>query len=516
MNDRPPLSPDISASPPPSLASHRDQTSQSARRGSRRLGRRGGPATALRVGVYYLLCWSIIAVLVPRVPSALWPLGIVAAASTALPVAFVVRGGWRRYPTAAFRLFVVRPVLYIQLLLPLVTGAGLVGLVLGAPFGVAIHAGRLSGGSALAALVTLLSAGYVGSAWLVVRHVDAVLPGLPTAWDGMRIAQISDLHVGPHTSRRFLTRVSETIGTLGPDLIAITGDLVDDRAEDVAHFAAAVGALHAPLGVYLIPGNHDIYAGWAEVERRLRTLLPEATVLVNDARILTRAGVRLAVAGTGDPAGRGRGDDVAPDVGRMLRAVPPDTFTIALAHNPALWPALAERGVALTLSGHTHWGQLALPRWGWSLASPFLERAMGAHVEGDALLYIKPRHWILGTAVSNRSAPGGHARHAPPRMAGFHPVCARYHRRHKLIAGPSAPPRAAGRRIATGARRLGRSRREGQFLITELALARSPAGDSLLARWTHQPVHATMRAPTPATASSTASIASNSRRREPG
>jgi predicted MPP superfamily phosphohydrolase len=390
VNDRPPLSPEVPAPPPPDLASHRDRASRPARGGSRRLGRRGGRGTSLRVGAYYLLCWSIIAALVPRAPRVLWPLIVVAIASTALPVAFVVRGGWQDYPTAAFRLFVVRPVLYIQLLLPLVAGAGLVGMVLGAPFGVAIHAGRLSGGGAFVALFILLSAGYVGSAWLVVRHVDAVLPELPAAWEGMRIAQISDLHVGPHTSRRFLTRVGETIETLGPDLIAITGDMVDDRAEDVADFAAAVGALHAPLGVYIIPGNHDIYAGWPEVERRLRTLLPDATVLVNDARILMRDGVGLAVAGTGDPAGRGRGDDVAPDVGRMLRAVPPDTFTIALAHNPALWPALAERGVALTLSGHTHWGQLALPRWGWSLASPFLERAMGAHVEGEALLYINP------------------------------------------------------------------------------------------------------------------------------
>jgi predicted MPP superfamily phosphohydrolase len=63
---------------------------------------------------------------------------------------------------------------------------------------------------------------------------------------------------------------------------------------------------------------------------------------------------------------------------------------IAFAHNPALWPSLAARGVALTLSGHTHWGQFALPKLGWSLASPFLEHAMAAHVERDALLYISP------------------------------------------------------------------------------------------------------------------------------
>ena len=63
---------------------------------------------------------------------------------------------------------------------------------------------------------------------------------------------------------------------------------------------------------------------------------------------------------------------------------------LALAHNPALWPALAQRGVTLTLSGHTHWGQLALPKLGWSMASPFLEHAMGGHEKGNSLLYINP------------------------------------------------------------------------------------------------------------------------------
>jgi hypothetical protein len=73
-----------------------------------------------------------------------------------------------------------------------------------------------------------------------------------------------------------------------------------------------------------------------------------------------------------------------------MARVPSDTTVIALAHNPALWPALAKHGVALTLSGHTHWGQFALPHLDWSLASPFLDLAMGAHIERDSALYISP------------------------------------------------------------------------------------------------------------------------------
>ena len=103
-----------------------------------------------------------------------------------------------------------------------------------------------------------------------------------------------------------------------------------------------------------------------------------------------RAPVRFVLLGTGDPAGRRGGGDAAPDLERAFRGVPPDAFVVALAHNPALWPALAQRGARLTLSGHTHWGQLAIPGLGWSLASPFNAHAMGGYVEGDAVLYVHP------------------------------------------------------------------------------------------------------------------------------
>jgi uncharacterized protein len=145
-----------------------------------------------------------------------------------------------------------------------------------------------------------------------------------------------------------------------------------------------------------------VYAGWDEVERALREST-DATVLVNDARVVERDGARLALVGLGDPAARagvpakggplggGAGTSrAAPDIDRAFARVPDDVVSVAVAHNPVLWPPLAERGAALTLSGHTHWGQLALPRLGWSLASPFLEHAMGGHRLGDSLLYIHP------------------------------------------------------------------------------------------------------------------------------
>jgi len=159
--------------------------------------------------------------------------------------------------------------------------------------------------------------------WLgnVVRILEVRMPRLPAAFYGLRVVQISDLHVGPHTSARFLSKV------------------------------------------------------------------------VNEAVPVEWGGERLWVAGTGDPAGESRLSreaGAAPDVEGTLADIPPDEPVLALAHNPALWPALADRGVDLTLSGHTHYGQLAIPSKGWSMASAFLELAMGSYREGRSLLYIHP------------------------------------------------------------------------------------------------------------------------------
>ncbi|MDF2771011.1 MAG: metallophosphoesterase [Geminicoccaceae bacterium] len=383
---------------------------------------------AARVGLYLGACWLTIGALA----NGLFPLAALAVALvalyTTLPLVVFARWrGWPFYPNAAFRLLVVRPFWYTQLLLPLVAGGGTLGVLVGALFGDALLGGRLAAAAVLFIAGSLLIAGYLGSKELVVRRVEASIPGLATEFDGLVIAQVSDLHVGPHTSTRFLSRVVATVIDARPDVIAVTGDLVDDRAEDVAAYAATVGQLEAPLGVFMIAGNHDVYAGWDAVEHRLRSQVP-ARLLLNEAHIIRRGDATLVLAGTGDPAGGRRGQSrAAPDVDRALADAPLGATVIALAHNPALWPALVARGVSLTLSGHTHWGQFAVPRLGWSLASPFLKHAMGAYRERDSLLYINPGTGYWGipfrlgalpevTVVTLRRAPAalevGRARRA--------------------------------------------------------------------------------------------------------
>lgn len=382
-----------------------------------------------RLTAYLIAAWGTLAILAGGlVPFGAWLVAAVAVYTTLPLVAFARWRGWPFYPGAAFRLLVVRPFWYAQLMLPIVAGAGLIGLVGGAPFHHSLDAGRVFAAVAFTAMAVMLLAGYAGSLRLVVRRVDAELPGLDESFDGLRIVQLSDLHVGPHTSQRFLRRVVETTRRLEPDIIAVTGDLIDDRAEDVGAYSSALGALTAPLGIYMIPGNHDVYAGWDEVEHALRAA-DIGTVLVNEMRVVTRGGGTLALVGTGDPAGGTRGSSrAAPDVERALSQVPEGATVIAFAHNPALWPSLAARGVALTLSGHTHWGQFALPRLGWSLASPFLKHAMGAHLERDTLLYISPGTGYWGipfrlgassevTLVTLRRAHTAAARVHPARSA---------------------------------------------------------------------------------------------------
>jgi uncharacterized protein len=336
-----------------------------------------------------------------------WP-AIAAAALllTAAPLAVLFRSrGGSHYPGRAIRLLVFRPMWYAQLLLILSALGGVLGAIGGLPFGAAGRTGR--GAIAVIAIVYTLFAllGYAGSRKLIVAPLTVTIPSLPGALDGLRIAQICDTHIGPHTSRAQLARLASAVRDAEPHLIAVVGDLIDDFAPDVSIYAQALGDLAAPLGVYIVPGNHEVYAGWSEVLPRLRAL--SQTLLVNESRVLEHAGVRLAIAGTGDPAaGRIAGPGVpAPDIAATLARIPEGVFTIVLAHNPALWPALAAAGVPLTLSGHTHWGQMSINRSGWSLANVFLELAMGAYRNGESLLYVSPgtNYWGIPFRIGARA-----------------------------------------------------------------------------------------------------------------
>jgi predicted MPP superfamily phosphohydrolase len=339
--------------------------------------------------LYVLSCWGVVGLLLaPVLPGGAGAVLVLAVVSFAPLFVFLrSRRELGRYPGALTRLFVFRTFLYAQLTLPVLAAGGLVGAAVGALVGAPGRGGRVGLLVVVVAAAAAALAGWAGSRRLHVRQLRAEWPDLPAGLDGLRIAQISDLHVGPQTSRHFLARVRGAVEAARPDVIAVTGDLIDDHAPDVAHYAAALGMLAAPLGVYAVAGNHDVYAQWPAVAAGLAAL--PLTVLVNESATVERDGARLTIVGVGDPAG-GR-SPVGPDPARAMRGVPAGSFPVVLAHNPALWPPLAALGARLTLSGHTHWGQLALPRRNWSLATPFLrDLVMGPHRRDDALLYINP------------------------------------------------------------------------------------------------------------------------------
>ncbi len=367
--------------------------------------RRGLPLAPLLlfVGVWLGGSWLVLGAWLAPVVAGGWMTIVAGFGLGAIPVATLIRGlRCTVYPSAAVRRFILRPFWYAMLFFPLLAAltllSGLFGWVFGA-HGAAGAWGRgaLAGGTVVAVVLAIV--GYVGSRRLVIRRLDVTMPRLPMTFEGLRIVQLSDLHVGPQTGRRFLARIAEAVRHEQPDLLVFTGDQVDDFARDVELFAAAFGALRAPAGVFAIAGNHDLYANWQAVRQGLEGA--GITVLVNESMAIERAGERLWIAGTGDPAGRswpgGGARGTAPDLEATLRGIPASEPVLALAHNPILWPALAARGVDLTLSGHTHYGQIAIPRWNWCLASPFLELALGAHRQGRSLLYIHPgtNHWGL-------------------------------------------------------------------------------------------------------------------------
>jgi len=338
------------------------------------------------------LAWLLVGAFVLDLVPGGWLTIAGAWAVSVVPVFVLIRNiATGRYPNAAVRLLMFRVFWYAQLLLLALAFASVAGFVLGLPFRVPVAAGRYAVLIAAPVLVLLALWGYVGTRRLVVRQVTLRPQKMPPALDGLRIAQLSDLHVGPQTSRAQLAKIAKATQDAQPHIIAYTGDQVDDHPRDIDVFASAFGHLTAPLGVYAIAGNHDVYAGWSAVRRGLEAM--GVTVLVNRAVQLTHNGASFWLAGTGDPAGaqfvRGQ-ESRAPDIARTLAQVPADAFCVTLAHNPALFPALAARGVPVTLSGHTHHGQFSIPSHGWSLASVFLEYAMGTYDRNGSLLYVSP------------------------------------------------------------------------------------------------------------------------------
>lgn len=214
-----------------------------------------------------------------------------------------------------------------------------------------------------------------------LRRVTLRLPDLPVAWDGMTIAQISDVHAGPYMPVSRIRRIRDVVADLPVDLVVFTGDQLDRRPADARRFAEGFRGLSAPLGVYGILGNHDHQVGAELAVGALERA--GVTPLVNSSVVLDRAGSKIALVGVDDllsPAGGG------PDFSRLR--LHRDAFRICLCHQPQAWHDARGAGAHLTLAGHTHGGQIALTTRNLNVARLQTRYIAGPYRRDDAFLYV--------------------------------------------------------------------------------------------------------------------------------
>ncbi|AOJ78461.1 metallophosphoesterase [Burkholderia ubonensis] len=226
-----------------------------------------------------------------------------------------------------------------------------------------VHPGAWSDAASATALAVLAAAvlvsaiGFVGARrTAAVKRVSIPVQGLPAALDGLKIVQLSDIHVGPTIKRAYVERIVGAVNALDADIVAVTGDVVDGSVERLREHTAPLGRMKSRHGSFLVTGNHEYYAGahaWIAEFRRigLTVLLNEHVVVEHDGARAVVAGVTDFTAGGFDPAHRS-------DPEQALAGAPPDVATrILLAHQPRSAQAASRAGFTVQLSGHTHGGQ---------------------------------------------------------------------------------------------------------------------------------------------------------------
>jgi uncharacterized protein len=219
---------------------------------------------------------------------------------------------------------------------------------------------------------------------IAVSRVNVSLSRLPKTHDGLRLVQITDIHVGPTIGRAFVADVVQRVNELAPDIVAITGDLVDGSVDELRAAVSPLADLRARHGVYFVTGNHEYFSGadaWlAELPRLgIRVLRNERVSIGEGADSFDLAGV------DDHSASRYGGPSHEEALERALGGRDRARELVLLAHQPRSFSGAVPFGVGLQLSGHTHGGQM----WPFSffvrLTQPFLA---GLHREGKSQIYV--------------------------------------------------------------------------------------------------------------------------------
>ena len=246
--------------------------------------------------------------------------------------------------------------------------------------------GALPGGRMMTTVVAGLAAaitvyGFIEAHWISVTNLPVRMPGLPAHLEGFRIAQISDVHMGRIVRGSRLERIVNRINALQPDLIVITGDLVDAEPAHMEDMIPALRRLQSRYGVFAVTGNHEFFAGAERTQSYLDragvTLLRNRWVTVDgDLQLIGRDDV-IASRVTGVPV---------PTWDENLRGLDRMKPAILLYHTPVTTLAeLEAHGIQLQLSGHTHQGQL----WPFNFIAKYIYRTpYGLFTDGKATIYV--------------------------------------------------------------------------------------------------------------------------------
>jgi predicted MPP superfamily phosphohydrolase len=216
-----------------------------------------------------------------------------------------------------------------------------------------------------------------------VKVVDVPMKDLPAALNGFKIAQISDMHIGPTIKRPMMKYVVATINRLDVDVVAITGDLVDGNVYELSRHVAPLAGLRSRHGTFFVTGNHEYYSGVMPWIKYLPTL--GVRVLLNEHVILLHHHAPIVLAGVTDFSAASYDTSHRTDVALAITGAPRAAIKVLLAHQPRSATEAEAAGFDLQISGHTHGGQFLPWNFFVRFQQPF---TAGLHRVKDMLIYI--------------------------------------------------------------------------------------------------------------------------------
>lgn len=254
---------------------------------------------------------------------------------------------------------------------------------------------------ALAAAVVATSRGLSAVArGPAIKEVSVVLKKIPAALSGFKIVQISDLHVGATVQTEYVQQVVEMANGQNPDLIVLTGDLVDGNVPQLGPYVNLFKNLKATHGVFMVTGNHEYYSGvdqWVEFLKSIGI-----KVLINSHAQIGSGDAKFNLAGVCDYTSGEHHPTHRWDLNQTLSGISKELPTVLLAHQPRGCFEAFEKGVDLQLSGHTHAGQIFPFGLFVRLVQPFVQ---GLHYVGESAIYVNPgtAYWGPPLRVATQS-----------------------------------------------------------------------------------------------------------------